>query len=80
MKYEYYMHRSGGLAFDHFGGIGRPFRVRRWWAYLMKRLGYCVTHVPVGSATRRIYVRAALLRGAHRHSHKVQRLKNGDLD
>ena len=80
MKYEYYMHRSGGLAFDHFGGIGRPFPVRRWWACLMKFLGYSVTHCPVGSDTKRIYIRAALLQGAHRRSSKVAELRAGNFN
>lgn len=67
-KYDYYLHRSGGRAFDYFGFIGTPFQVSmiRW--YIFKLFGYRATRVPRGSSVRRVMVRATIAKGAHRHS------------
>jgi hypothetical protein len=80
MKYEYYLHRSGGVVFDHFGGIGRPFKVGFFSMLLAKLLGRAVTPCPPGCSERRVYIRAALMRGVHRRSIKMQKIKDGIWD
>lgn len=70
--YDYYLHRSGGRAFDYFGGVGKPYRVNIFHAYLFKLLGYCMTRVQRGSDIRRVMTRAILQRGAHRHSYAME--------
>ena len=70
-RYDYYLHRSGGYAFDHFGGIGTPFQVSFLRFYLWKWMGYRATRVIKGASLRRVYIRATIKQGAHRHSMKM---------
>jgi len=77
MKRDYYMHRSGGYAFDHGGNIGTPFKVSMLRACINDLCGYCVTSVPKGASIKRVYIRAALTRGAHRKSWLVGEMKKG---
>jgi hypothetical protein len=74
--YDYYLHRSGGRAFDYFGGIGTPFKVSMLRFYLWKWLGFRATRVVKNSSLRRVVIRATLHGGAHRHSIKMQEAKN----
>lgn len=75
MKRDYYMHRSGGYAFYYFGNIGTPFKVSMFRACINGLCGYCVTRVPRGASIKRVYIRAALTRGAHRMSWLVGEMK-----
>lgn len=79
-RWDYYLHRSGGRAFDYFGGIGQPFKVcfLRWFFYMI--FGFRATRVPKGAPISRVYIRAGLKQGAHRHSYKMGRLRAGDYD
>lgn len=74
MRYDYYLHRSGGRVFDYFGGIGRPYRVNVLWWWVMKLAGYKATKVPVFAPIRRVYIRATLAQGAHRRSYKMEKI------
>lgn len=76
-RYDYYLHCSGGRAFDYFGGVGEPFRVSALRFYLFKLAGYRATKVRAGAPLHRVMVRAALKSGAHRHSWKVQEARKG---
>lgn len=81
VRYDYYLHRSGGRVFDYFGGIGLPYKVGCIRAGVMKVLGYSVTRVPRRiTSLQRIYLRAALTRGAHRRSFKVEQIRKGILE
>jgi hypothetical protein len=80
MKYDYYLHRSGGRVFDYWGGIGTPFRVSILRAYISKVLGYKMTRVCARVGVRRVYIRATLASGAHRNSYKMDKIKNGKYD
>ena len=77
-RFDYYLHCSGGFAFDYFGGIGTPFRVSVFRAYLYKWAGYRMTRVPRGASLTRVMVRAALKSGAHRRSLFVEKARRGD--
>ena len=78
LRYEYYLHRPGGPAFDYFGGIGTPFRVSPLRAWIYKILGFRMTRVRKGKSLKSVIVRAALKQGAHRHSYKIEEIvKNG---
>jgi len=79
-RYDYYLHRSGGVAFDYFGGIGTPFKVSFIRFYLYKLLGYRNTKVLRGASIRRVMIRANLERGAHRHSISMEEARKGLLD
>jgi hypothetical protein len=74
MKRDYYLHKSGGYAFDYWGGIGKPYQVNKVWFYFMKLMGYKATHVVKGASLRRIYIRAYLNTGFSRRSWKMQQL------
>ena len=80
MKYDYYLHRSGGKVFDYFGGIGRPYQVNVLWFYFMDRMGYKATRVVKGASIKRVYIRATLARGVNRNSFKMQKIKDGIYD
>ena len=73
-KYDYYLHHSGGRAFDYFGGIGTPFKVSLLRFYLYRLLGYRTTRTQRGASLRRLYIRAALQGGAHRHSYNISEI------
>jgi hypothetical protein len=75
MKYDYYLHHSGGRAFDYFGGIGDPFRVSFIRAFIWKLLGFRMTKVRKGANLISIMTRATLKAGAHRHSVKIQEIR-----
>jgi len=76
-QYDYYLHQSGGRAFDYFGGVGVPFKVSVLRFFLCKLAGYRVTRVRAGAPLYRVMVRAALKSGAHRHSWKVKEARKG---
>lgn len=80
MKYEYYLHRSGGILFDHFGGIGTPFKVSAIRGILSKWFGWCLTPARPGSSTKSVYTRAALVRGVGRHSHFMGEIRKGNYN
>lgn len=80
MKYDYYLHRSGGYAFDYFGGIGKPFKVSWFKALVAKLLKREVTPCPVGCSEHRVYVRAVLKRGISRRSYFMSQIKKGIYD
>ena len=76
-----YLHRSGGRVFDYFGGIGTPFRVSMIRFYLYKWFGFRATKVLKGVAIKRVYIRAILAQGAHRHSWKMEEVtKRGNYE
>jgi hypothetical protein len=74
VKYDYYLHRSGGRVFDYFGGIGTPFRVSLLRALIFKLLGFRMTRVRKGRSLKSVIVRAALKQGAHRHSWQIENI------
>ena len=82
MKYDYYLHKSGGYAFDYFGGIGRPYKVNIITVLLAKILKYEITPVPKGRPynERSVYTRATLCRGISRRSYFMKRIREGIYD
>ena len=80
MRYDYYLHRTGGFAFDYWGGIGRPYIVNVLWWYFMRLIGYKATRVQANAPLRRVYIRASLFSGAHRHSHTMDKMRDGIWD
>jgi hypothetical protein len=71
---DYYLHKSGGFAFDYFGGFGRPYQVKIFCFYFIKLLGYKATRVVRGASIKRVYIRATLAIGAHRHSWAMEKV------
>jgi len=74
MKYDYYLHRSGGRVFDYFGGIGTPFKVGIIRFYLWKWMRFRATKIRKGSSLKRVMIRATLKQGSHRHSWNIENL------
>jgi hypothetical protein len=73
-RFDYYLHKSGGYAFDYFGGIGPPYQVNILWFYFMKILGYKATRVVRGASRKRVYIRACLNMQISRRSWKMQQV------
>lgn len=82
MRYDYYLHKSGGYAFDYFGGIGRPYKVSFLRACIAKVLKYHVTTYPKGRpvSQKSLYTRAALHRDISRKCYFMKQLREGRVD
>lgn len=80
MRYDFYLHRSGGKVFDYFGGVGTPYQVHWLWWYIMKWAGYKATRVQAGAPLKRVYIRATLAAGAHRRSYKMEEILKEKYD
>ena len=74
MKYDYYMHRSGGFINDYFGYVGDPFKVCWFKYWFFGTCGYKVTRVPKNSTMKVILTQSLINAEIHLESHAAEEL------